>query len=147
MNIGSVNAYIARRSQPYSVWGGLTIFTKNAASLGTCRDSRDQINPGWTLTDGEGGLAEGRARRGSTRRSPRGRSPARSPHDIAAAAAYFASDDSAMVSGAVLDLDQQPVGAPSTSRRTVVRRCLKLRAWQPIFRKLITGLGRRASAV
>ena len=34
-----------------------------------------------------------------------------SPQDVAHAAAYFASDDGALVSGAVLDLDQGPVGA------------------------------------
>ena len=34
------------------------------------------------------------------------------PHDIAIAAAYFASDDSALVTGTVMDLEQYPVGAP-----------------------------------
>ena len=34
------------------------------------------------------------------------------PDDIANAAAYFASDESALVTGAVLDLEQYPVGAP-----------------------------------
>ena len=33
------------------------------------------------------------------------------PQDIAYAAAYFASDDSACVTGSVLDLEQYPAGA------------------------------------
>jgi len=32
--------------------------------------------------------------------------------DVANAVVYFASDDSALVTGAVLDLEQYPVGAP-----------------------------------
>jgi NAD(P)-dependent dehydrogenase (short-subunit alcohol dehydrogenase family) len=35
-----------------------------------------------------------------------------SPRDVAVAAAYFASDDSALVTGTVMDLEQFPVGAP-----------------------------------
>jgi NAD(P)-dependent dehydrogenase (short-subunit alcohol dehydrogenase family) len=35
-----------------------------------------------------------------------------SPQDIAAAVAYFASDDGALVNGTVMDLEQGPVGAP-----------------------------------
>jgi len=34
------------------------------------------------------------------------------PADVANAVVYFASDDSALVTGAVLDLEQYPVGAP-----------------------------------
>ena len=33
------------------------------------------------------------------------------PLDVAKAALYFASDDSALITGAVLDLEQYPVGA------------------------------------
>jgi hypothetical protein len=32
------------------------------------------------------------------------------PADIAHAAAYFASDDSALITGAVVDLEQFPIG-------------------------------------
>ena len=34
------------------------------------------------------------------------------PRDVALAARYFASDESQCVTGAVLDLEQYPVGAP-----------------------------------
>jgi hypothetical protein len=37
-----------------------------------------------------------------------------SPLDIAHAAAYFASDDSAVITGSVLDLEQFAIGAPGT---------------------------------
>lgn len=118
VNIGSVNAYIGEpKLGPYSVSkGGLMTLTRNAAAaLGQYRIRVNQINPGWTLTDGERRIkrAEGKGEEWldeaiATR--PFGRML--SPQDIAAAAAYFASDDSAMVSGAVLDLEQAPVGAP-----------------------------------
>ena len=35
------------------------------------------------------------------------------PHEIAVAAAYFASDDSALITGGVLDMEQYPLGAPA----------------------------------
>ena len=35
------------------------------------------------------------------------------PHEVALAAAYFASDDSALITGAVLDMEQYPLGAPA----------------------------------
>jgi NAD(P)-dependent dehydrogenase (short-subunit alcohol dehydrogenase family) len=117
VNIGSVNAYIGEpKLGPYSVSkGGLMTLTRNAASaLGKYRIRVNQINPGWTLTEGERRIkhAEGKAdtwleEAEATR--PFGRLLA--PHDVAVAAAYFASDASAMVSGAVLDLEQHPVGA------------------------------------
>jgi NAD(P)-dependent dehydrogenase (short-subunit alcohol dehydrogenase family) len=117
VNIGSVNAYIGEpKLGPYSVAkGGLTTLTKNAASaLARYRIRVNQINPGWTLTEGERAIkrAEGRGDDWldeAIAARPFGR--LLSPDDVAAAAVYFASDDSAAVSGAVLDLDQLPVGA------------------------------------
>ena len=35
------------------------------------------------------------------------------PREIALAAAYFASDDSALITGSVLDMEQYPLGAPA----------------------------------
>jgi NAD(P)-dependent dehydrogenase (short-subunit alcohol dehydrogenase family) len=116
VNIGSVNAYVGEpKLGPYSVSkGGLTTLTRNAASsLAKYRIRVNQINPGWTLTDGERRIkrAEGKgeewlAEAIATR--PFGRML--SPGDIAEAAAYFASDASEMVSGTVMDLEQHPVG-------------------------------------
>jgi NAD(P)-dependent dehydrogenase (short-subunit alcohol dehydrogenase family) len=118
LNIGSVNAYIGEpKLGPYSVSkGGLMTLTRNAASA-LARDGIrvNQINVGWTLTEGEdrvkreeGHGDEWLAEAVSTR--PFGRLLL--PRDIALAAAYFASDDSALVTGTVMDLDQGPVGAP-----------------------------------
>jgi NAD(P)-dependent dehydrogenase (short-subunit alcohol dehydrogenase family) len=118
VNIGSVNAYIGEpKLGPYSVSkGGLMTLTRNAAStLNRYRIRVNQINVGWTLTEGEervkrkeGKGDEWLAEAVATR--PFGR--LLSPQDVALAAAYFASDESALVTGAVMDLEQYPVGAP-----------------------------------
>jgi NAD(P)-dependent dehydrogenase (short-subunit alcohol dehydrogenase family) len=118
VNIGSVNAYIGEpKLGPYSVSkGGLMTLTRNAAAtLNRHRIRVNQINVGWTLTDGErrvkrleGQGDEWLAEAVATR--PWGR--LLSPHDVALAAAYFASDDSALVTGSVMDLEQYPIGAP-----------------------------------
>jgi NAD(P)-dependent dehydrogenase (short-subunit alcohol dehydrogenase family) len=118
VNIGSVNAYIGEpKLGPYSVSkGGLMTLTRNAAStLNRYRIRVNQLNVGWTLTEGEHRVKrlEGRGPEWleeaiATR--PFGR--LLSPHDVALAVAYFASDASALVTGAVMDLEQYPVGAP-----------------------------------
>jgi NAD(P)-dependent dehydrogenase (short-subunit alcohol dehydrogenase family) len=118
VNIGSVNAYIGEpKLSAYSVSkGGLMTLTKNAASyLNRYRIRVNQINVGWTLTEGED-----RVKREEERKSedwvqaavvtrPFGRLLL--PKDVAHAAAYFASDESECVTGSVLDLEQYPVGA------------------------------------
>lgn len=118
VNIGSVNAYIGEpKLHAYSVSkGGLMTLTKNAAaSLNRYGIRVNQINVGWTLTEGEHRvkLLEGKGERWAeeaVRTRPFGR--LLDPQDIAYAAAYFASDESALVTGSVLDLEQYPVGAP-----------------------------------
>ena len=119
VNIGSVNAYIGEpKLGPYSVSkGGLMTLTRNAGGVTEPHHIRvNQLNVGWTLTEGEDRVKRaGRQgdRTGSTTpiaTRPFGR--LLSPHDIALAAAYFASDDSALVTGSVTDLEQYPVGAP-----------------------------------
>jgi NAD(P)-dependent dehydrogenase (short-subunit alcohol dehydrogenase family) len=116
VNIGSINAYVGLSNLgPYSVSkGGLMTMTRNAAgALRKYRIRVNQLNVGWTLTEGEervqrldgkgpDWLAEAIATR------PFGR--LLSPHDIALAAAYFASDDSALITGSVLELEQFPLG-------------------------------------
>ena len=119
VNIGSVNAYVgAPKLGPYSVSkGGLMTLTRNAASaLNRYHIRVNQLNVGWTLTEGEdrvqrrdGKGDEWLAQATATR--PFGR--LLTPHDIALAAAYFASDESALVTGGVLDMEQMPIGAPS----------------------------------
>jgi NAD(P)-dependent dehydrogenase (short-subunit alcohol dehydrogenase family) len=118
LNIGSVNAYIGEpKLGPYSVSkGGLMTMTRNAAStLNRYRIRVNQLNVGWTLTEGEERVKRDEGKGGdwveaAVATRPFGRMLL--PHDVALAAAYFASDDSALVTGAVLDLEQYPVGAP-----------------------------------
>src|SRR5881396_4094597 len=118
INIGSILAYVGEpKLGAYSVSkGGLMTLTKNAASLLNQYKIRvNQINVGWTLTEGERRVKREQEGKGddwieqaiATR--PFGRLLA--PLDIAYAAAYFASDESACVTGSVLDLEQYPVGA------------------------------------
>jgi NAD(P)-dependent dehydrogenase (short-subunit alcohol dehydrogenase family) len=117
INIGSVNAYIGEpKLGPYAVSkGGLMTLTKNAAStLNKYRIRVNQLNVGWTLTEGEHRvkLEEGKGEdwlEAATASRPFGRLLL--PRDIAYAAAYFASDESALITGAVLDMEQYPVGA------------------------------------
>jgi NAD(P)-dependent dehydrogenase (short-subunit alcohol dehydrogenase family) len=118
VNIGSVNAYIGEpKLGPYSVSkGGLMTLTRNAAAtLNRYRIRVNQINVGWTLTEGEDRVkrAEGKGAdwlEEAIATRPFGR--LLSPEDIANAVAYFATDDSALVTGTVMDLEQFPVGAP-----------------------------------
>jgi NAD(P)-dependent dehydrogenase (short-subunit alcohol dehydrogenase family) len=119
LNIGSVNAYVGLPNLgPYSVSkGGLMTMTRNAAvALNHHRIRVNQINVGWTLTEGEHRVQQSDGKGPDwldavilTR--PFGRLLL--PRDIALAAAYFASDDSALVTGTVMDLEQVPVGALS----------------------------------
>ena len=119
VNIGSVNAYIgAPKLGPYSVSkGGLMTLSRNAASaLNRYRIRVNQLNVGWTLTDGEDAIQKQQGNRtdwlaDAVAIMPFGR--LMTPHEIALAAAYFASDDSALITGAVLDMEQYPLGAPA----------------------------------
>jgi NAD(P)-dependent dehydrogenase (short-subunit alcohol dehydrogenase family) len=122
INIGSILAYVGEpKLGAYSVSkGGLMTFTKNAASLlNRDRIRVNQINVGWTLTEGERRVKREQEGKGeewiaaaiATR--PFGRLLA--PQDIAYAAAYFASNESECVTGSVLDLEQYPAGAPPNS--------------------------------
>jgi NAD(P)-dependent dehydrogenase (short-subunit alcohol dehydrogenase family) len=118
VNIGSVLAYVGEtKLGAYSVSkGALMTLTRNAASLlNRDRIRVNQINVGWTLTEGERRVKRDEEGKGdewieqaiATR--PFGRLLA--PRDIAYAAAYFASAESECVTGSVLDLEQYPPGA------------------------------------
>jgi NAD(P)-dependent dehydrogenase (short-subunit alcohol dehydrogenase family) len=117
VNIGSVNAYIGEpKLCPYAVSkGGLMTLTKNAASyLNRYRIRVNQINVGWTLTEGEDrvkrleGKGDGWLEE-AERTRPWGR--LLTPDEVAQAVLYFVSDRAELVTGAVLDLEQYPVGA------------------------------------
>jgi len=122
INIGSILAYVGEpKLGAYSVSkGGLMTLTRNAASLlNRDRIRVNQINVGWTLTEGERRVKREQEGKGdewveqaiATR--PFGRLLA--PIDIACAAAYFASSESECVTGSVLDLEQYPPGALANS--------------------------------
>ena len=119
VNIGSVNAYVgAPKLGPYSVSkGGLMTLSRNAASaLNRYKIRVNQLNVGWTLTEGEDAVQKRQGTRtdwlaDAVSIMPFGR--LLTPHEIALATAFFASDDSALITGAVLDMEQYPVGAPA----------------------------------
>jgi NAD(P)-dependent dehydrogenase (short-subunit alcohol dehydrogenase family) len=120
VNIGSINAYCGRPNMTaYSVSkGALMTLTRNAAlALAPDRVRVNQINVGWTLTEGEDrimreeeAMGDDWAKQAAATR-PLGRLLA--PEDVARAAAFFASAESEAITGAVLDLDQLPPFAPS----------------------------------
>jgi len=120
INIGSIVAYMGFPNlMAYSVAkGGMMTFTKNLAdSLKPYRIRVNQINPGWVLTEGEHhmravveGLGEDWLAE-AVKTRPFGRLLL--PADIANAALFFASNE--LLSGAILDYDQMPAGAPSVA--------------------------------
>jgi NAD(P)-dependent dehydrogenase (short-subunit alcohol dehydrogenase family) len=116
LNIGSVNAHFGKRNLlAYSAAkGGLTIFTRNLANDLVRHHIRvNQINPGWVLTEGEHRI-QSAERRGTqwldeaVKTRPFGR--LLTPDDIARMALLFVADG--MITGAVVDYEQVPVGAP-----------------------------------
>ena len=117
VNIGSVNAYCGlRKLLAYSAAkGGIMVFTKNLANyLSQYRIRVNQINPGWVLTEGEHyveAVIEGKGENwleDALKTRPFGRMLL--PEDIANAALFFATNE--LISGAVLDYEQYPFGAP-----------------------------------
>ena len=121
VNIGSINAYCGMETLgPYSVSkGALMTMTRNAAvGFARHRVRVNQLNVGWTLTEGEERVKREEEGLGpdwladAVKTRPFGR--LLSPLDIAHAAAYFASDDSGVITGSVLDLEQFAIGAPGT---------------------------------
>lgn len=117
VNIGSINAYVGLSNLgPYSVSkGGLMTLTKNAAgAFARYRIRVNQLNVGWTLTEGEERVQRADGKGPNWLKEAIATRPfgcLLMPADIAHAAAYFASGDSALVTGAVIDLEQFPIGA------------------------------------
>jgi len=119
INIGSVNAYIGEpKLMAYAASkGALMTLTKNLASfLNRYRIRVNQLNVGWTLTPNENRIKIEEEGKGENwieeaiKTRPWGR--LLSPLDIAWAALYFASEESELITGSVLDMEQYPVGAP-----------------------------------
>ena len=119
VNIGSVNAYVGQtKLLAYSASkGGLMTFTRNLAThLAQDRIRVNQLNVGWTLTEGEVHVQSVEEERGeewledALKTRPFGR--LLTPEDVAFAALYFACEESALVTGTIMDLEQYPVGAP-----------------------------------
>ena len=117
VNIGSGNGYCGgKRLLPYSASkGALTTFTKNLANyLTQYRIRVNQLNPGWTLTEGERQVITVIEDKGeewlqaAAKRRPSGRMLL--PADVARAVLFFATNE--LISGAVLDYEQFPFGAP-----------------------------------
>jgi NAD(P)-dependent dehydrogenase (short-subunit alcohol dehydrogenase family) len=116
LNIGSINAYCGERTYLiYSISkGGLTTLTRNLADAhGTERIQINQLNVGWTLTPNEFALklTDGMPEDWPTK-IPRSAAPSgriHTPDEIAMAAIYFLSDEAALISGSVLDVEQFPV--------------------------------------
>jgi NAD(P)-dependent dehydrogenase (short-subunit alcohol dehydrogenase family) len=116
LNIGSINAYCG---EPilliYSILkGGLTTLTRNLAfALGTEGIQINQLNVGWTLTPNEfalkltDGYPQDWPSKLPVSAAPRGR--IHSPEEIAMAAIYFVSDEAALISGSILDVEQFPL--------------------------------------
>src|ERR1019366_9886014 len=118
VNIGSRNGYCgAKRLLPYSASkGAMTTFTKNLANyLAKYRIRVNQLNPGWTLTEGERhviGVIEGKGDNwleAAEKTRPSGRLLL--PADVAKGVLFFVTNE--MISGAVLDFEQFPFDAPA----------------------------------
>jgi len=118
VNIGSRNGYCGgKKLLPYSASkGALMTFTKNMANyLAQYRIRVNQLNPGWTLTEGERhviGVVEGKGEswvESAAKTRPSGRLLL--PADVAEGVLFFATNE--MISGAVLDFEQHPFDAPA----------------------------------
>lgn len=116
LNIGSVNAYCGESNLPlYSISkGGLMTLTRNLAdALAPERIQINQLNVGWTLTPNEyqyklnDGLPPDWPSHLPPGTAPSGR--IHSPEEVAMAAIFFLSDEAALISGSVLDVEQFPV--------------------------------------
>ncbi len=116
VNIGSVNAYCGEPNLlVYSMTkGGLMTMTRNVADALAGTGIRiNQLNVGWTLTENERklkraeGLPEGWEFQVPRAYAPSGR--ILDPAEVASQVAFWLSDESAPVSGAVYEVEQYPV--------------------------------------
>jgi NAD(P)-dependent dehydrogenase (short-subunit alcohol dehydrogenase family) len=116
LNIGSVNAYTGESNLlPYSLSkGALMVLTRNLADAHATDGVRfNQINPGWVKSAAEDALQK-RIRKDEqwVEHLPRAFAPSGrilQPEEVAACAVYWMSDESQLVSGTVMELEQFPV--------------------------------------
>ena len=116
LNIGSINAYSGEGNLlAYSISkGGLMTLSRNLADA-LCHDGVrvTHFNVGWVLTPNEyhykiaDGLPKDWPEKVDRTSAPSGR--LLKPEEIAAAAVYWLSDESRLISGTVLELEQYPV--------------------------------------
>ena len=122
VNIGSVNAYVgADFLTAYSASkGALVTLTKNVAnSVVGLRIKVNAINPGWVDTPGEHATIRKFHGGGDDwlEKAEAGRPFGRliKPAEIARAIAFLASEESGLMTGAVIDFDQNVVGSDGTA--------------------------------
>ena len=122
VNIGSINAYIGRtKLGPYSVSkGGLMTLTRNAAHrVARHRIRVNQLNVGWTLTEGEERVKREEEGLGAdwledaVKTRPFGRLLLAAGHRPRGGVLRVGRERAA-ITGSVLDLEQFPIGAPGT---------------------------------
>jgi NAD(P)-dependent dehydrogenase (short-subunit alcohol dehydrogenase family) len=116
LNIGSVNVYTGEANLlPYSISkGALMTLTRNLAdALGVDRVRVNQINPGWVLSANEDKVQQGLGKPADWHRQlPKAFAPSGRilrPDEVAAIAVYWMSDESEIVSGTVMELEQFPI--------------------------------------
>jgi NAD(P)-dependent dehydrogenase (short-subunit alcohol dehydrogenase family) len=116
LNIGSVNVYCGESNLlPYSISkGALMTLTRNLADAHAVDHVRfNQINPGWVLSDHEDKMQQSLGKPADwhqhlpTSQAPSGRII--NPEEIAAMAVFWMSDESAIISGTVMEFEQFPI--------------------------------------
>jgi NAD(P)-dependent dehydrogenase (short-subunit alcohol dehydrogenase family) len=116
LNIGSVNAYTGEPNLlPYSISkGALMVLTRNLADAHAVDGVRvNQINPGWVQTPAEDAL-QTRIRKDANwvQKLPKAFAPSGRilrPDELAALAVYWMSEESQIVSGTVMEVEQFPI--------------------------------------
>jgi NAD(P)-dependent dehydrogenase (short-subunit alcohol dehydrogenase family) len=116
LNIGSVNVYCGESNLlPYSISkGALMTLTRNLADAHAVDRVRfNQINPGWVLSEHEDKMQQSLGKPADWHlRLPKNESPSGRiirPEEVAAMAVFWMSDESAIISGTVMEFEQFPI--------------------------------------